>query len=68
MIVGPKQNAGSLLTNVCDTVFSAVSHGTLGFALIGGNSSTATLKKYLSKVTLHFVWGHLLRKQTVGLG
>ena len=23
-------------------------------------------KKQVSKVTLHFVWGHLLRKQTVG--
>ena len=49
-IVGPKQNAGSLLTPVSDTVFDALSHGTLGFALhgsylnhflIGGNSSTA---------------------------
>ena len=49
-IVGPKQNAGSLLTPVSDTVFNALSHGTLGFALhgsffshflIGGNSSTA---------------------------
>ena len=46
----PKQNAGSLLTPVSDTVFYALSHGTLGFALhgssfnhflIGGNSSTA---------------------------
>ena len=49
-IVGPKQNAGSLLTPVSETVFYALSHGTLGFALhgsslnhflIGGNSSTA---------------------------
>ena len=48
--LGPKQNAGSLLTPVSDTVFYALSHGTLGFALhgsslnhflIGGNSSTA---------------------------
>ena len=49
-IVSLKQNAGSLLTNVSDTVFYALSYGTLGFALhgsffnhslIGGNSSTA---------------------------
>ena len=49
-MVGPKQNAGSLLTPVSDTVFNALSHGTLGFALngsslnrflIGANSSTA---------------------------
>ena len=49
-MVGPKQNAGSLLAPVSDTVFDALSHGTLGFALhgsylnhflIGGNSSTA---------------------------
>ena len=47
---GPKQNAGSLLTPVSETVFYALSYGTLGFALhgsslnhflIGGNSSTA---------------------------
>ena len=46
----PKQNAGSLLTPVSSTVFDALSHGTLGFALhgsyfnhflIGGNSLTA---------------------------
>ena len=46
----PKQNAGSLLTPGSKTVFHALSHGTLGFALhgssfnhflIGGNSSTA---------------------------
>ena len=46
----PKQNARSLLTPVSGTVFYALSHGTLGFALhgsffnhflIGGNSSTA---------------------------
>ena len=50
LIVGPKQNAGSLLTPVSETVFYALSYGTLGFALhgsslnhflIGGNSSTA---------------------------
>ena len=50
MIVGLKQNAGSLLTPVSETVFYALSYGTLGFALhgsslnhflIGGNSSTA---------------------------
>ena len=29
LIVGPKQNAGSLLTPVSDTVFDALSHGTL---------------------------------------
>ena len=49
-IVGPKQNAGSLLTPISDTVFYALSHGALGFALhgssfnhflINGNSSTA---------------------------
>ena len=49
-IVGPKQNAGSLLTAVSDTVLYALSHGTLSFALhgsffnhflIGGDSSTA---------------------------
>ena len=34
-IVGPKQNAGSLLTHVSDSVFIALSHGTLGFALNG---------------------------------
>ena len=50
LLVGPKQNAGSLLTPVSDTILDALSHGTLGFALhgsylnhflIGGNSSTA---------------------------
>ena len=50
LMVGPEQNAGSLLTPFSDTVFDALSHGTLGFALhgsylnhflIGGNSSTA---------------------------
>ena len=50
LMVGPKLNAGSLLTPVSDTIFDALSHGTLGFALhgsylnqflIGGNSSTA---------------------------
>ena len=49
-MVGPKQNAGSLLTPVSHTIFDAFSHGTLGFALygsslnhflIGGNYSTA---------------------------
>ena len=49
-IYGHKQNAGSLLTPVSDTVFYALSHGTLSFALhgssfnhflIGANSSTA---------------------------
>ena len=49
-MVGSKQNAGSLLTPVSDTVFNALSHGTLGFAphgsyynhfLIGRNTSTA---------------------------
>ena len=49
-IVGLKQNAGSLLTSVSETVFYALSYDTLGFALhgsslnhflIGGNSSTA---------------------------
>ena len=34
-VVGPKQNAGSLLTAVSDTVLYALSHGTLGFALHG---------------------------------
>ena len=46
---GPKQNEGSLLTPVFDTVFYVLSHGTLGFALHGssfnhfliGNYSTA---------------------------
>ena len=47
-MVGPKQNAGSLLTPVSDTIFDAC--GALGLALhgsylnhflIGGNSSTA---------------------------
>ena len=51
-IVGPKQNAGSVMTSVSDTVFYAHSHGTHGFALhgsffnyflIGGNSSTAKI-------------------------
>ena len=45
----PQQNAGSLLTPVFETVFYALSHGTLGFALHGtsfnhfliGNYSTA---------------------------
>ena len=32
---GPKQNAGSLLTPISYTVFDAISHGTLGFALLG---------------------------------
>ena len=50
LLVGPKQNAGSRLTPVSDTVFDALSHGTLSFALhgsylnhflIGGNPSTA---------------------------
>ena len=49
-MVGSKQNAGSLLTQVSDTVFHALSHGTFGFALhgsffnhvlIGGNSSNS---------------------------
>ena len=49
-IVGPKQNAGSLLTAVSDTVLFDLSHGTLSFALHGsffnhflicGDSSTA---------------------------
>ena len=49
-IVGPKQNAGSLLTPVSDTVLFSLLHGTPGFALqgsffniflISGNSSTA---------------------------
>ena len=35
LIVGPKQNAGSLFTHDSDTVFYALSHGTLGFALNG---------------------------------
>ena len=48
-IVGHKQNARSLLTSVSDTVFYALSHGSLGFAvhgsffnhfLIGQNFST----------------------------
>ena len=48
--VGPRQNAGSLLTPVSYTGFYALSYGTLGFALhgssfnhclIGGDSSTA---------------------------
>ena len=34
-IVGPKQNAGSLMTQVSDTAFYAVSHGTPGVALHG---------------------------------
>ena len=34
-ICGPKQNATSLLTSVTDTVFNALSHGTLGFAVHG---------------------------------
>ena len=50
LIVGPKQNAGSLLTPVLDTIFHTLSHGTFGLALhgslfnhvfIGGKSSTA---------------------------
>ena len=49
-MVDPKLNAGSLWTPVSNTVFYALSHGALGFALhgssfnhflIGGNSSTA---------------------------
>ena len=49
-IDGSKQNAGSLLTPVSNTVFHALSHGTFGFTLhgslfnqvlIGGKSSTA---------------------------
>ena len=47
---GITQNAGSLSTPITDTVFYALSHGTLGFTLhgssfnhllIGANSSTA---------------------------
>ena len=47
---GSKQNAGSLLTTVSDTVIDVLTHGTLTFALhgrylnhflIGGNSSAA---------------------------
>ena len=34
-IVGSKQNAGSLLTPVSDTVFHDLSHGTLGFFVHG---------------------------------
>ena len=50
LMVGPKQNAGSLLKPVSETIFDALSHGTLSFALhgsylnhflIGGNSATA---------------------------
>ena len=42
-MVGPPKKAGSLLTPVSDTVFDALSQGTLGFnhVLNGGNSSTA---------------------------
>ena len=49
-IVGPKQNAGSFMTQVSDTAFYALSHDALSFALhgscfnhflIGGNCSTA---------------------------
>ena len=55
LIVGPKQNAGSLLTAVSDTVLYALSHGTLGYALhgsslnhflIGGNYSTAIIRSF----------------------
>ena len=35
LIDGPKQNAGSLLTPVSQTVFYALSHCTLGFAFHG---------------------------------
>ena len=58
MIVGPKQNARSLVTPVYGTVFYALSHGTLGFTLhgsslnhflIGANSSTANQ-------ILHYKW------------
>ena len=61
-MVVPKQNAGSLLTPVSDTVFYALSYGNLGFALhgsylnhflIGGNSSTANQifsRKWLLKL------------------
>ena len=35
MIVGPKQNAGSLLTPVSDTVFYALSHCSHGLSLLG---------------------------------
>ena len=64
LIVGPKQNAGSLLTLVSDTVFYALSHGTLGFALhgssfyhflIGGSSSTAnqiSLKEVVKRAAM----------------
>ena len=34
-MVGPKQNAGSLLTTVSDTIFDTLSNGTHGFALHG---------------------------------
>ena len=34
-ICGPKQNATSLLTSVSDTVFNALSHSTLSFAVHG---------------------------------
>ena len=46
----PKQNVNSFMTPVSDSVFNALSHGSLGFAfhgsffnhsLIGQNSSTA---------------------------
>ena len=57
-IDGPKQNAGSLLTPVSNTVFYAVLSATLGFALrgssfnhylIGANSPTAN-QKWLLKL------------------
>ena len=56
-MVGPPRKAGSLLTPVSDTVFDALSHGTLCFVLhgsylspfqIGGNSSTAGLFEIIS--------------------
>ena len=50
-MVGPKQNAGSLLTPVCDTVFYALSHGTLGFALHG-----SYLNHFLDTLTYTINW------------
>ena len=57
----PKQNARSLLTPVSGTVFYALSHGSLGFALhgsflnhflIGPNNKSESMKSAVIEATM----------------
>ena len=59
-IGGTKQNARSLLTPVSDTVFNALSHGSLGFAFHGG---------FFNHFLIGSIWGnHPLLICDVGAG